>query len=97
MTNNNIQRKYATLLIALEENGGAECQQMPEIYFPEDNVAWSERRKEVLVTKMICKRCPIVEQCLSYALAAKEPWGIWAGTTPEERNQTGNRKRHLRA
>lgn len=33
----------------------------------------------------VCRRCPVVFACLDYALAAREPVGIWGGTTPEAR------------
>lgn len=97
MTNTNIQRKYAQLLIALEENGGAECEQMPEIFFPEDSSGYGQRKREIEIAKALCNRCPIVEPCLIYAMTAKESWGIWAGTTPDQRTNGGSRKRNLRA
>jgi len=33
----------------------------------------------------MCLRCPIKEQCLDYALEAKEMSGIWGGLTYRER------------
>lgn len=93
MTNSNIQRKYVALLLALEENGGAECEQMPEIFFPEDSYGWGQRKREIEIAKALCNRCPIVEQCISYAMAAKEPFGVWGGTTADQRMNGGARKR----
>jgi WhiB family redox-sensing transcriptional regulator len=34
----------------------------------------------------ICAACPVLAQCLEHALA-HETWGIWAGTTPKERQR----------
>lgn len=36
--------------------------------------------------KAVCAGCPVREVCLEYALATREPDGVWGGMTPEERN-----------
>ncbi len=35
--------------------------------------------------KAICGRCPHAEECLEWALATDQRFGIWAGKTPEQR------------
>lgn len=35
--------------------------------------------------KAICATCPVVSQCRDWALANNEPWGIWGGMNPAER------------
>lgn len=35
--------------------------------------------------KQICRTCPVMEQCLQWALEAREPYGIWGGMSPDER------------
>jgi WhiB family redox-sensing transcriptional regulator len=35
--------------------------------------------------KAICRICPSLKPCLSFALATSQDLGIWGGTTPEER------------
>jgi WhiB family redox-sensing transcriptional regulator len=35
--------------------------------------------------KQICKDCPVVANCLRWALAAREPYGVWGGLSVEER------------
>lgn len=32
-----------------------------------------------------CSRCPASSECLAYAMAADERFGIWGGTTPDDR------------
>jgi hypothetical protein len=32
-----------------------------------------------------CRRCPAAGPCLAYAMAADERYGIWGGTTPDDR------------
>jgi WhiB family redox-sensing transcriptional regulator len=36
-------------------------------------------------TKSICNRCPVQGDCLEFALTNREQYGIWGGTTDEER------------
>jgi len=37
--------------------------------------------------KAICARCPVREPCLRYALAIREPHGVWGGLNEFERRQ----------
>ena len=49
-----------------------------EIFFP----ANADEEAEAL---SICATCPVRAQCLEYAVRNKEIYGIWGGTTPEQR------------
>jgi len=46
-----------------------------------------ERERREARAKSICKVCPVRAECLRYALAIKEPYGIWGGLTESERRQ----------
>ncbi|MER5641321.1 WhiB family transcriptional regulator [Kitasatospora sp. NPDC002227] len=35
--------------------------------------------------KAVCHHCPVRAECLRYALAAREPYGVWGGLTEDER------------
>ena len=35
--------------------------------------------------KAICAACPVTQSCLRWALAAREPYGVWGGLSVEER------------
>jgi len=35
--------------------------------------------------KAICRSCPVIEECLDYALSIGEPHGIWGGLNEAER------------
>lgn len=37
--------------------------------------------------KAVCTRCPAIEPCIPYTLAANEPFGVWGGLTEHERRQ----------
>ena len=54
----------------------------PDIFFPDDS-----DREAIALAKKICEGCPIAFDCLETAMADPElrKWGIWGGTTPEER------------
>lgn len=52
----------------------------PELFFPVRGPDSFPQR-----AKAVCDCCTVREQCLEYALAAKEMWGIWGGTSPQER------------
>ena len=49
----------------------------PDIFFSEE-VAHQEEAIS------LCAKCPVLELCLNYAIK-NEMYGIWGGTTPEER------------
>lgn len=36
--------------------------------------------------KLLCAACPVSKRCLDYALEYEE-FGVWGGTTPEERDE----------
>lgn len=35
----------------------------------------------------LCQQCPVVDQCLGYALQQNIDYGIWGGTTPNQRKK----------
>jgi WhiB family transcriptional regulator, redox-sensing transcriptional regulator len=43
-----------------------------------------ERRNREDRAKLICSGCLVKEECLDYALAANESYGIWGGLTEVE-------------
>ena len=59
-----------------------------EVFFPPPQF---ERKDEKLEretrAKMICADCPVRKPCLDYAIAIREPHGIWGGLNENERRQ----------
>lgn len=47
----------------------------------------------VNAAKRICATCPVVDACLSYALAYEEMDGVWGRTSGEERRAMLNKRR----
>lgn len=57
------------------------CAQVdPELWYPEKGGSTGE-------AKRICRACPVVEQCLAYALSRDDRFGIWGGTSERERRK----------
>lgn len=52
----------------------------PEIWYPDYTGPVSTIR-----AKTVCRECPVRVNCLLEALATGEDFGIWGGTTPQER------------
>lgn len=44
----------------------------PEIFFP--NKGGSTRE-----AKSVCARCPVAQECLEYAVATDQRYGVWGG------------------
>lgn len=72
----------ATELVA-DWRARAACSGYPNtLFFPaSDNADGPSVEK----AKAICAVCPVIEDCLEYALETNQRAGIWAGTTEKER------------
>ena len=57
----------------------------PELFFHPDGERGSNRANRERAAKAICATCPVIEQCASHALSAREPFGIWGGMSEEDR------------
>ena len=65
-----------------------------EVFFPPAHFEHKpEREVREAQAKAICAGCPVKAQCLEWALAVREPHGVWGGTSEIERKQilTGKR------
>lgn len=47
------------------------------------------------ITRPLCETCPVQQACLDYALLNSEEYGMWGGTTPEERKRIGYEPRGI--
>jgi hypothetical protein len=60
--------------------GDALCREHPEIsFFPETDALTND-------AKAVCRECPVIDDCLTYALADDSLVGVWGGTTERERS-----------
>jgi len=66
---------------ALDWQGKANCMGVdPDLFFPERGASTRE-------AKEVCRGCVVREDCLEYALANGEKFGIWGGLSERERRR----------
>ena len=61
----------------------------PNLFFPTEDWfpgqrPWTGVSVEI---RALCARCPVREECLTWALDTPEEHGYWGGTTPNEREK----------
>jgi WhiB family redox-sensing transcriptional regulator len=54
----------------------------PELFFPISSVG--RGAAEAQQAKSVCARCPVQPQCLAFALATGQEFGIWGGYDERE-------------
>lgn len=60
----------------------------PNVFYPLDEVDESLARR-------VCATCPVQGACLEWAIARREPDGIWGGLTATERKRLVRRRRRV--
>lgn len=63
-----------------------------ELFFhpPGERGVEKERREEA--ARSFCRRCPVVEECRTYALDTEQAYGVWGGLTEDERREILRRR-----
>lgn len=57
-----------------------------EFFHPEDERSRSRTRfAREAAAKQLCNQCSVRRACLQFALSTREPYGIWGGYNPSER------------
>ncbi|XBH22991.1 WhiB family transcriptional regulator [Jonesiaceae bacterium BS-20] len=57
----------------------AVCAQVgPDVFFPVRGGATTS-------AKALCAQCPVIEQCLTWAIESGEPHGVWGGMSTADR------------
>ena len=64
--------------LAWQKDGTCRQVDVGDVFFPE---AGGSTRS----AKLICRNCPVISDCLSYALANDERHGVWGGFSARER------------
>jgi WhiB family transcriptional regulator, redox-sensing transcriptional regulator len=67
-----------------------------DLFFPVGEVG-EEPVRQAEEAKVVCFACPVRQECLEYALATDQPFGIWGGTTEAERRAIKRRRRRRAA
>ncbi|RSN05999.1 WhiB family transcriptional regulator [Streptomyces sp. WAC 05977] len=55
----------------------------PELFFPVGTSG--PALDQAAQAKRVCHRCPVVSDCLAWALASGQDAGVWGGMTEDER------------
>ncbi len=55
----------------------------PDLFFPVGTTGPAVAQAEA--AKAICRRCPVREECLDFAMTTGQAFGVWGGLTEEER------------
>lgn len=72
---------YNKLAEARDEHGDPVCAQTdPDEWFPD---AGGSANK----VKAMCNDCPLINECLEFAIQNGEQWGIWGGETYRKRRK----------
>lgn len=57
----------------------------PDLFFGDGN------GEATAIARRICAGCPVREECLDWALEARASFGVWGGTTEQERRRLARR------
>ncbi|MFB7798964.1 WhiB family transcriptional regulator [Isoptericola sp. NPDC056134] len=70
-----------TATLTYDEESQALCSQTdPEVFYPSQG-------DHADAAKAVCAECPIRMRCLEVAVANREMWGVWGGTSQQERRR----------
>lgn len=65
-------------------------EQDPELFFPIGDAGPAVDQIER--AKAICRTCPVMQECLSWALESGQDFGVWGGMSEAERLQLRRRR-----
>jgi len=81
-----IKRLPRPLLSSYEWQTEGACRTTdPDEFFPHEAERGNRRLGREQRAKALCATCPVIQQCFEHAMSVREPYGVWGGTTPEER------------
>lgn len=67
----------------------------PELFFPIGNTG--PALLQIEQAKLVCRRCPVIDECLKWALESGQDSGVWGGTSEDERRAIKRRAQRARA
>jgi WhiB family redox-sensing transcriptional regulator len=66
----------------------------PELFFPIGNTTPAFHQIEE--AKAVCRRCEVIETCLSWAIDSRQEGGVWGGMSEDERRALKRRTARAR-
>ncbi|MCU1521828.1 MAG: transcription factor WhiB [Arthrobacter sp.] len=83
------------LLISMDWRNRAAClDKDPELFFPVGNTG--PALLQIEEAKSVCRRCPVVDTCLQWALESGQDAGVWGGMSEDERRALKRRAARAR-
>lgn len=80
----------ADLPVNTNWRAAGECRKEdPELFFPIGTTG--PALLQIEEAKSVCRRCPVIEQCLQWALEMGEDAGVWGGLSEDERRSMKRR------
>ncbi|CAL9672450.1 WhiB family transcriptional regulator [Streptomyces sp. enrichment culture] len=67
----------------------------PDLFFPIGNTG--PALLQIEEAKAVCRRCPVMERCLQWALENGQEHGVWGGLDEDERRRMQRRAARKRA
>ena len=67
----------------------------PELFFPVGTSG--PALLQIAEAKTVCRRCPVVSECLTWALESGQDAGVWGGMSEDERRAFKRRATRIRA
>ncbi|SHN34661.1 WhiB family transcriptional regulator [Actinacidiphila paucisporea] len=67
----------------------------PELFFPVGNAG--PALLQIEEAKSVCRRCPVMDHCLQWALESGQEHGVWGGLSEDERRSMRRRAARNRA
>ncbi len=67
----------------------------PELFFPVGTAGPAVEQADR--AKALCRECPVIRQCLSWALDSCQDAGVWGGLDEEERREIRRARRRAAA
>ena len=67
----------------------------PELFFPIGNTG--PALLQIEHAKGVCRRCPVMQDCLAWALESGQDAGVWGGLSEDERRALKRRNARARA
>ncbi|TXS41786.1 WhiB family transcriptional regulator [Streptomyces sp. OR43] len=68
----------------------------PELFFPVGSINSGPVTIQTEDAKAVCRRCPVMQRCLAWAVEMGPVEGIWGGTTERERRALRRRPVRVR-
>jgi len=81
------------LILMTWRNQSACLDEEPELFFPIGNTGLA--LVQIEEGKAVCRRCEVIDACLTWAIQSGQTAGVWGGLSEDER--TARRRRDARA